>query len=667
MFNSQKASPYRIPFISILILSALLISCVPTTPTAVPPTSAPAATTAPTVAASKYKEAPVLADMVKAGTLPSVDQRLPENPLVVDTVEGIGQYGGVWHRGFLGPSDYNGYVRIVDDALVRFTPDGTKVEPKIAESVVPNADFTQWTVNLRKGSKWSDGSPFTADDIMFWYNDILLNKDITPSLPSWMKNKDGSAVLVEKVSDVAVKWTYQTPSTTFLYELANKDNGDRAYPVFLPAAYMKQFHAKYADKAKLDQMVSDAKFKTWVELIGSKKNQAENPDRPGMAAWVPTTRASDPILVLKRNPYFVGVDKEGNQLPYIDEVDMTFFADAAALNVAAIAGQFDEQERQINLMNYPVFKENEKKGQYKVITWQAFGGADADISLNQTYAKDPDLGKLMATKDFRIAMSYAINRNEIKESAFLGLGEPRQPVPAANHPFYPGDEWAKKYTEYDVAKANALLDGIGLDKKNADGIRLYPNTTKPVQIEISAVNAFGPWPDVAQIIAKNWQAVGIKAVVQIRERSLDFSMRASNDLQAELWNQDTAGFPFTGAPKFDPRSTLASGINTWPLFNKWYTSGGKEGVEPSAEAKQIVALIDKGRGANPADQAKAAQDLFKIWVDNCFEIGTIGLTPMDQGVVIISNKMHNVPTTLGKDWPLRTPGNARTEQWYLTK
>jgi peptide/nickel transport system substrate-binding protein len=666
MFNFKGISPFKVTLGCILILSTLLSSC-GQAPTAVPPTATePAVPPTAAVAAPKYKEAPALTDLVNSGKLPSVEERLPDNPLVVEG-ESIGQYGGVWRRGFLGPSDYNGYVRIVYDALVRFSPDGTKVEPKIAEALEPSADYTSWTVKLRKGAKWSDGSPFTADDIMFWYDDVLLNKDLTPAVPSWMKNKDGSTVLVEKVDANTVKWTYQSPNTTFPMELANKDNGDKAYPVFLPAAYMKQFHAKYAAQADLDKMVADAKFKTWGELFASKKNQAENPDRPGMAAWIPTTRVSDPVLVLKRNPYYIGVDKEGNQLPYIDEVDLTFFADAAALNVAAIAGQFDEQERHINVMNYPVFKENEAKGQYHVITWPAFGGADADISFNQTYAKDADLAKLMQTKDFRIALSYAIDRNKIKETAFLGLGEPRQPVPAPNHPYYPGDEWAKKYTDYNTDEANKLLDGIGLDKKNAEGIRLYPNSTKPVEIEISVVNAFGPWPDVAQLVSADWNKVGIKAVVQIRERSLHFQMRNSNELQTEIWNQDTAGFPFTGAPKFDPRTTLNSGITVWPLYNTWYNTGGKEGLEPSAEAKQIVDLIDRARTVGPDEQAKIAQELFKLWVDNCFEIGTVGLTPMDQGVAIVSNNMHNVPTTLGKDWPLRTPGNARSELFYLTK
>jgi len=617
------------------------------------------------LAQGAYHEAPELADLVKAGKLPPVAERLPENPLVVDTVESIGQYGGVWRRGFLGPGDFNNYHRIVYDALVRYSPDGTRVEPKLASSVEPSADYATWTVKLRKGAKWSDGSPFTADDIMFWYADVLLNKDLTPALPTWMKNRDGSTVTVERVDAITVRWVYKEPTTTFLMELANKDSGDKQFAVFLPAAYLKQFHAKYADKAQLDQMVADAKFKTWVELFISRAHPPDNPARPSMAAWVPVSRVTDQVFILRRNPYYVGVDKAGNQLPYIDRVQFKYFADVQALNLAAIAGQLDQQERHINLLNYPVLKEHEKDGKYRVILWPGFGGADADVTFNQTYAKDPELGRLFQTLDFRIAMSYAINRNEIKESAFLGLGEARQPVAAPWHPYHPGDLYAKKFTEYRPDEANRLLDRIGLDRKDSDGFRLFPGTSRRVTIELSVVPVFGPWPDIAQLVAKNWERVGIRTLVQVRERALHFQLRQSNDLQAEIWNQDTAGFPFTGVPKYDPRSLLYGTITTGPLWKLWYDSGGKDGVEPPAEAKRLVELIDRGKTAKPEQQVRIAQEIFKLWVDNLFEIGTVGLTPLDQGVAVVSTRLHNVPQTLAKDWPLRTPGNARTEQFYF--
>jgi len=624
----------------------------------------PAATSTASAQPPKYKEAPALAEQVKAGKLPPVDRRLPEEPLVVPVVERTGEYGGVWRRAFLGPADFNNYVRVVYDALVRFSPDGAKIEPKVAAGWQSSADFKTWTIRLRKGARWSDGAPFTADDILFWYKDVVLNKDLMPVVPSWMRNADGTPALVEKVDAYNARFTYKQPATLFLTALANQDGGDRTYAVFLPSHYLKKFHPGYAKKEDVDKLVQAAGFKTWTELFAARNAPFENPERPTMAAWVPVSRVSDQVFTLRRNPYFVGVDPDGNQLPYIDEVRFTFFADIQALNLAAIAGELDMQERHIQMTNYPVFKENEKAGKYRVITWPTFGGSDAVVAFNQSYKADPEVAKLLATKDFRIALSYAINRDQIKESVFLGLGEPRQGVPAPWHPYFPGEEWARKFTQYNPAEANRLLDGIGLSRKDAQGIRLMPNG-KPVMIELSVVPAFAAWPDTAQLIAKDWEKVGVKTVVQIRERALHFKMREANELQTEMWNEDTTAFPYTGNAKVDVRTSPI--LTTGPLFKQWYESKGKEGMEPPAPIKKIVELIDTARTVGPDGQVKAAQEIFRIWADNLYEVGTVGLTPMVQGVVVAGTRFRNVPTTLGNDWPLRSPGNARTEQFFFAR
>ena len=142
-------------------------------------------------------------------------------------------------------------------------------------------------------------------------------------------------------------------------------------------------------------------------------------------------------------------------------------------------------------------------------------------------------------------------------------------------------------------------------------------------------------------------------------------MRDANELVVELWNEDTTGFPFTGSPKFDPRSTQNGGITIAPLMTKWFLTGGKEGVEPTAELKRVVEIIDAGKTAAPEEQVKLAKELFTLWVDQSYEIGTVGLTPLVQGVVVVNNNLKNVPETLGNDWPLRTPGNANPEQFYF--
>jgi peptide/nickel transport system substrate-binding protein len=622
------------------------------------------ATAGPVAAQGKYKESPALAEQVKAGKLPPVDQRLPESPLVVPVVERTGQYGGVWRRAFLGPADFNNYVRVVYDALVRFSPDGAKIEPKIAAGWESSPDFKTWTIKLRKGARWSDGAPFTADDILFWHKDVLLNKDLTPALPGWARNGDGTPVTVEKVDAQTIKFIYKQPATLFLTALANQDGGDRTYAVFLPSHYLKKYHPSYAKKEDVDKAVQAAGFKTWTELFAARNAPFENPERPTMAAWTPVTRASDQVLTLRRNPYFVGVDPAGNQLPYIDEVRFTFFADTQALNLAAIAGDFDMQERHIQMTNYPIFKDNEKTGKYRVITWPTFGGADAVVAFNQSYKADPEIGKLLASKEFRIALSHATNRDQIKESVFLGLGEPRQGVPAPWHPYFPGDEWAKKYTQYKPDEANKLLDGLGLTKKDAAGIRQLPSG-KPVSIELSVVPAFAAWPDIAQLIAKDWEKVGVKVIVQIRERALHFKMREANELQTEMWNEDTTAFPYTGNAKVDVRNSPI--LTTGPLFKQWYETKGKEGMEPPAPIKRIVELVDQARTVGPDGQVKAAQEIYRIWADNLYEIGTVGLTPMVQGVVVANTRFRNVPTTLGNDWPLRSPGNARVEQFFFAR
>ncbi len=665
----------RLFTIAAILAIAIVAACAPAptlAPTAAPPTAAPAvpATSAPAATAApvaKFKEAPAVADLVKAGKLPAVDQRLPEKPLVISG-EAVGAYGGTLRRGFTGPSDANHYVRLVTDGLVRYSVDASKVEPKLAESATGSADFKTWTVILRKGAKWSNGDPFTADDILFWYTDVMSNKDLTPAVPFWMRNKDGSAGKVEKVDEVTVKWTFAEAHTLFLSDLAGQDGGDRSYAVHLPSKYLKQFHAKYADKAALDKMVADAKFKTWGELFASKNAPTENPDRPTMSPWTPSSRVSDQVFLMKRNPFFVGVDKEGNQLPYMDEIRLTFFADAQALNLAAIAGEFDQQDRHMNIMNYPILKENELKGKYKILTWPTLGGSDAAIMFNQTFQKDPDIAKLIQNKNFRIALSYAIDRKQIQESAFLGLGEIRQPVAPPWMPYYPGDAVAKKYTEFKTDEANKLLDGIGLDKKDSEGFRFYPGTTKRVVIELSWVNAFGPWGDVAQVVSRNWEKVGIKTNAVERQRALHFQMRDANDLQAELWQEDSGAFPFSVTTKYDPRNIGGGvGLTLAPLVGKWYSTSGKEGVEPSAELKKVVELLDKAKVSGEADRVAIAKELYTVWVDNMFEIGMIGLTPMVQGVVVHSNNLMNVPKLIGNDWPPRSPGNGAIETWYFKK
>jgi len=618
----------------------------------------------PAAAQMKYQDAPMFADDVASGKLPPVEKRLPEDPLVQKVTDTIGSYGGTLRRGFLGPSDHNNYTRVVYDALVRHDLDGGKVVPHIAKGWESNDDFTQWTVFLRKGMKWSDGSPFGADDIMFWYESILLNKELTATVTGWMKNADGSTAKVEKIDDNTVRWTFGQPNTAFLLDLANKDGADKSIHnlAFAPAAYLKGFHPDFTDKAELDKKVKAASFDTWTQLFAVEALPHLSGKRPSTAAWAPKgSTVADETFVIERNPYYFAVDSKGNQLPYIDKVSFKFFADKETLNLAAVGGQIDMQGRHLAMSNFPVLIENAEKGGYRVVTYPSFGGSDAVLMFNQTYTNNGPIGDLLRTKDFRIAMSYAIDREAIKELAFLGMGEARQGVPAPFHPYYPGDEYAFKYTKLDTAKANALLDGIGMTKRDSDGMRLLPNGDK-LDLEVGVVPAFASWADIGQLVVENWGKVGVKAHIEIRERTPHFAMRETNDLQIEIWNEDTTGFPFSGQPKMDPRSSPS--LTLAPLVAQWVKTNGAKGMKPTAELQRLMDIIDEAKLSGPERQIELAQELFRLWADNVWEIGTVGLTPTVQGVVVVNAKLKNVAEVAGNDWPLRTPGNTRPEQFF---
>jgi len=618
----------------------------------------------PAAAQMKYQDAPMLAADVVSGKLLPVEKRLPEEPLVQKVTDTIGSYGGTLRRGFLGPSDHNNYSRVVYDALVRHDLDGGKVIPHIAKGWESNDDFTQWTVFLRKGMKWSDGSPFGADDVMFWYESILLNKELTATVTGWMRNADGSTAKVEKINDTTVRWTFGQPNTAFLLDLANKDGADKSIHnlAFAPAAYLKGFHPDFTDKAELDKKVKAASFDTWTQLFAVEALPHLSGNRPSTAAWAPKgSTVADETFVIERNPYYFAVDSKGNQLPYIDKVSFKFFADKETLNLAAVGGQIDMQGRHLAMSNFPVLIENAEKGGYRVVTYPSFGGSDAVLMFNQTYTNNGPIGDILRTKDFRIAMSYAIDREAIKELAFLGMGEARQGVPAPFHPYYPGDEYAFKYTKLDTAKANALLDGIGMTKRDSDGMRMLPNGDK-LDLEVGVVPAFASWADIGQLVVENWAKVGVKAHIEIRERTPHFAMRESNDLQIEIWNEDTTGFPFSGQPKMDPRSSPS--LTLAPLVAQWVKTNGAKGMKPTAELQRLMDIIDEAKLSGPERQIELAQELFRVWADNVWEIGTVGLTPTVQGVVVVNAKLKNVAEVAGNDWPLRTPGNTRPEQFF---
>ncbi len=613
--------------------------------------------------AADYHEAPMLAEMVKAGSLPPLAERLPENPRVVEPVEKVGKYGGTWRSGMVGGSDRNWLFRIAGyEPLVAWDRQWSgKVIPNLAESVTSNDAATEFTVKLRKGLKWSDGKPFGSDDIGFFVNDIVGNKELLPNAVDWMVS-GGEVGKFEKVDDQTFKITFKEPYGVFPQRLAS------VYGVqmtMMAKHYCSQFHPAF-NKDGIEALAKEAGVGTWTELfikkcaVDTEANERwQNPDRPTMEPWV----IKDPyiggatLVTLKRNPYYHKVDTAGNQLPYIDDLSVSVNADKQTLVLKVVNGEIDYQDRHINAnANRPVFLDAAEKANIRIVD-----GPNADmnttvISLNLTH-KDPVKREIFNNKDFRIGLSYAIDRQAIIDSAFVGQGEPWQAAPRKESPFY-NEKLAKQYTEFDVAKANEHLDKA-YPNKDSEGFRLGPDG-KRITFNIMVIPALGDFLDSTQLAAQYWQAVGVDAKVQTVDRTLFYDRKDNNEQDASVFLgsggmadalfEPTFYFPFWNESLF-----------AVPWGN-WYASGGKSGEEPPAEVKKQMSLYREiTKYADPAKQSELMQQLLDIAADEFYAIGISTPGPLYS---VVKNNLHNVyPRPFA--WTYPSPVASNTEQYYF--
>ena len=299
-------------------------------------------------------------------------------------------------------------------------------------------------------------------------------------------------------------------------------------------------------KEAVDKLVKAAGYDNWVSLLKFKNDWALNPELPTVTAWKTTSPINTPTWVLERNPYFYMVDTAGNQLPYIDKVIMTVAENLEVLNLRAIAGEYDFQARHIDIGKLPVFLENQAKGNYKVYLDPADSGCDACMFLNQTYDADPEIAKWLQNRDFRIALSLGMDRDQLNEAFWLGVGTPGSQVLAESSPYNPGPEYRTMHSTHDPAKANQLLDSIGLTKKDAEGYRLRTDGKGRLRIEIMTVGGqFLQFTQIAEMIREQWRKIGIQADISEIERSLAITRVGANEIQAHLWQNDGTEHFFT--------------------------------------------------------------------------------------------------------------------------
>jgi peptide/nickel transport system substrate-binding protein len=619
------------------------------------------------------KQAPMLDELVAAGTLPPVEERVPLEPLVIQPLEGIGNYGGVLRRGFTGPGDdENGNRYNSGDKLLFWDFTGTEFRPALAKSWEFTDDDRVFTIKLRQGHKWSDGAPFTADDFVFWYEDIYQNRDLVPT-PHSSFAINGKQGRIEKVDETTVSFIFEEPyplfttilgGTTFMGSGHNTNRGLHG-GAYAPAHYLKQFHPTYTPQAEIDQMASDEGVEDWIALFKLKNQWYLNPDLPMLGPW----RCVEPIntanWVMERNPYYYEVDTEGNQLPYLDGIQMTLAENLEVLNLRAIAGEYDLQERHTDIAKIPVFLENMEQGDYSVHLDPGAYGSDATLQINHSYDGDPETAKWLRNTDFRRALSLGIDRDQLNETYWLGVGTPGNVAPSPDVPQSPGEEWRTKWATRDVDQANQLLDSIGLTEKDDEGFRQRTDGNGRLRLEVFAVaGAFVPFPRIAQSIAQQWQDIGIQLDVSELERSLAFTRMRNNEHQIFMWANDGSeliyAFPRHALP-VDPAEAMMG-----PLIAQWFVTNGEEGMEPTdPNMIKAMELFTQAGGQDTEASNATAQEIWKIIVDNVFSIGTVGVSPAVMGIRIVKNTMGNIPAREVNMQHARTPQSSHPATFYF--
>ena len=613
-------------------------------------------------AQGQYSEAPTLAQRVATGELPPVEERLPVNPLVVPVVERIGEYGGTWNSGLVGSTSWlimtTGY-----EHLVRWTPDWSGIIPNIAESYEVNEDATEFTFYLREGMRWSDGQPFTADDILFWYEDIAMNSELYPAGPPggfmMVGDEPGS---VEKIDDYTVVFRFAAPNGFFLRLMATPEG---AHPVIYPKHYLSQFHPRY--NPDIDQVIREAGAADWANLWAGKVGASiydaarfQDPDRPTLNAWALTTPFDAGARVISvRNPYYWKVDPEGNQLPYLDRTVVEVASDVEVLVLKAISGEIDMQDLRIATpVNKPLFFDNQEQGNYHFFDTTPTFMNTAILALNLTH-KDPTKREIFQNKDFRIGLSHAIDRQEIIDAVYQAQGEPWQAAPRPETEYY-NEQLAKQYTEYNPDFANEYLDRAGYTQRDRENFRLGPDGRRITITAEASVDFRSEHVDVLELIQRYWREVGIDLQIRSVGRDLLTTRVGANEHDFVVWAGDGGGPDAIMDPRYYfPVTGSSYQAVAW---SQWYT-GGQDGEEPPADVQRQMELYDQLRATADEDlQTELFRELLQIAADGFYVMG-VNLDPPGYGIV--KNNFRNVPESMPGAWLYPRPGPTNPEQYFI--
>ena len=546
-------------------------------------------------AGTDYKEAPSLRDRVAAGSLPPVKDRLPENPLVIKPVERVGRYGGDWNHALVGGGSLSMLFRYqAYEPLLRYTPDWSGVVPNVAESFEGDAEGKVYTIRLRKGMKWSDGQPFTTDDVKFWYDTVLTDKRVAfVGQDHWKTG--GEVGKLEVIDAQTFKVTFSRPNGFFPLNVAWSNNDQTAR---CPKHYLKQFHIDFNPAA--NELAKQRGFESWVASFQSAAGfQDDNAfflnssKKPTLNAWMFTIAPGENTerALAVRNPYYWKVDTEGNQLPYLERIVYQMVSDPQVLLLKTMQGEIDMMDQYIATpTNKSVLFDAKDKGGFEFYTLTSTD-ANAMCFIFNLNHNDETKRKLFQNCDFRAALSLAIDRQSLIDAVLVGQGEPAQPSIKKGDPLY-NEQLATQYTEFDPAKANAMLDKL-VPKRDFSNFRLDEKGRR-LTITFELDQSRTVFLDMFQLVIPMFQAVGIDAQMRSMDRSLwETRVRQGRDFDAtaHIFGANGGIAAMLDARYYVPNSANAIYAPGWQL---WYRDrANPRAVEPDELTKKQLALFDK--------------------------------------------------------------------------
>ena len=581
-------------------------------------------------------ETPWLQAEVAAGRLPPVAERLPRQPRVVD-LPAMGREngvpGGTW-RMLMGDQRDLRMMTIYSYTRLVVYDEKLNLVADILESL-DNHDDKVFTLHLRDRHRWSDGQPFTTEDFRYFWEDVANNAKLSPSGPGLALLADGKPPIVEVLDPLTIRYSWPEPNPSFLPALA----GAQPVYVYMPAHYLKQFHATYADRDKLTAAVKAAKVSSWVALHErmSRQYRPENPALPSLDPWINTTPPPAEQFRFARNPYFHRVDSAGHQLPYFDMATQTL-STTTLIPAKTASGEADLQARYLNFDDYTFLKAAEKVHNYDARLWELGQGAFAALYPNLN-ARDPVWRALNRDVRFRRALSLGMNRHDINEVVFFGLARESGDTVLPQSPLFKPD-YAQAYAVHDPAQANALLDAAGLDKRDPDGIRLLPDGRRAeITVETSGENPL--FVDILELIGGDWAKIGIRVFAHPSQLDIFRQRIASGDTVMSIDRGMDNALPTAESEPEALAPTLDS-QHQWPQFGLYVQSAGHQGQDIDVpEAKRLADLFHAWRrSSSVGEQRQIWTDMLRINADQCFAIGIVNGTRQP---VVVSRRMRNVP------------------------